>query len=104
MNTTDPGTIAFLAGQFADVVRDWTTPEEFEEIKVRNRTNGDQVCATHDFFDANEAMDQAFRQSFGRSCYLTSDVEEGRCTEAEMDADVALWNAAWAQAKEGWLK
>src|ERR1700731_3689620 len=100
----DAGTINFLAGQFVDAIHDWTTPEQFESIKERNRANSDLVCATHDFIDANEAMDQAFRQSFSRSCRLTCDVEEGRCTEAEHEADVALWNAAWAIAKEGWLK
>lgn len=101
--TNDAGTINFLAGQFADVVHDWTTPEQFEEIKVRNRTNGDLVCATHDFFDANEAMDAAFRQAFGRGSWLPTDVEDGKCTEADHEADVALWNAAWTVAKNGWL-
>jgi hypothetical protein len=100
----DAGKVAFLAGNFSDVIHDWATAEEFEEIKKRNRERNDLTCATHDFFDANEAMDRAFRQSFGRSCYLCSDVEEGRCTEADMESDVALWNAAWTQAKEGWLK
>lgn len=99
----NPATVAFLAGQFSDIVHEWTTPEEFAEIQRRNKTNGDQVCATHDFFDANEAMDAAFNRAFGRSCRLTSDVEEGRCTDAEMQADVDLWNAAWTQAKKGWL-
>lgn len=104
MNTTDPGTIAFLAGQFADIVYEWTTAEEFEEIKKRNQTNDPGVCASHDFMDANMAMAGAFQRSFGRAPWTTYDLEDGRCTEADMEADVALWNAAWAQAKEGWLK
>lgn len=101
---SDLGTVNFLAGQFADVVHDWTTPEQFEQIKERNRANDDLICASHDFIDANEAMDAAFRQAFGRGTRLCSDVEEGRCTEAEYAADVALWNDAWKIAKDGWLK
>lgn len=100
----DQGKANFLAGQFADVVHDWTSAEEFEQIKVLNRANDDLICATHDFIDANEAMNQAFRQSFGRSCYLAVDVEAGRCTAGDLEADVAMWTAAWAIAKDGWLK
>src|SRR5947209_5043239 len=101
----DAGKVAFLAGQFADVVHEWTTPEQFEEIKRLNRTDyaGTDICATHDFFDANEAMDAAFKRAFGRGCILPSDVEEGRASDADETADIELWNAAWKQAKEGWL-
>lgn len=102
--SSNEATIAYLAGQFADVVHEWTTPAEFKEIKKLNAAETDSdVCHTHDFFDANEAMDAAFRRAFGRSCHLPCDVDEGVCSQAEADADMALWNAAWSQAKTGWL-
>lgn len=97
------GKVAFLAGQFADVIHDWTTPEQFEEIKKRNRERRDLTCATHDFVDANEAMAQAFKQAFGRDPWMAIDLEAGQCTEVELQADADMWNAAWNQAKEGWL-
>lgn len=99
----DQGKVTALAGAFADVVHEWTTPEQFEEIKKRNRTYGEGICATHDFFDANMAMEDAFRRTFGRNPWLGSDVEEGRCSENDSDVDLAYWNAAWDQAKSGWL-
>jgi hypothetical protein len=90
---TDQAKIQCLAGAFADVVHEWTTPEELAEIKRRNATEqyGSTSCATHDFFDANMAMDQAFRSTMGRTIDLDS------------DEDIDLWNAAWDMAKKGWL-
>jgi hypothetical protein len=97
--TLDPKTVAFLAGQFADVIHEWTTPKEFEEIKRLNRTPeyAGSICATHNFMDANMAMEAAFKRAFGRlpNIYDNDDGSEGD--------DVALWNAAWSQAKTGWL-
>jgi hypothetical protein len=101
----DQGKVAALAGAFADVVHEWTTPAELEEVKRLNRTEyaNSSICATHDFFDANEAMAEAFRRIFGRAIWLPCDVEEGLCPENEADLDLQLWNAAWDQAKKGWL-
>lgn len=99
-----PETIAYLAGVFADVIHEWTTEEEFAEICRRNEAEpSDLSCATHDFMDANEAMDEAFRRAFGRRSVLPLSVETGETTEAAVEADRLLWNAAWTQAKEGWL-
>jgi len=87
----DEATIQFLAGQFADLIHDNMTPEQFEEIKRLNRTEyaGGEICATHDFIDANEVMEAAFKQAFGRS--------------PDGDYDMQLWNKAWDAAKKGWL-
>ena len=89
----DQGKAHALAAAFLDVVWEWTTPEEFAEIKRRNampeyRDTGS--CATHDFFDANTAMAEAFRRTFGRL---------PETNENEADNDVALWNAAWDIAR-----
>ena len=56
-------------------------------------------CASHDFCDANIVMADAFEQHAGRPVWLPCDAEEGTCTEAECDADLALWNDAWGIAK-----
>jgi hypothetical protein len=88
--TIDQDKAQFLAATFLDVVWEWTTPEELAEIKRRNATpEYEDNCATHDFFDANEAMADAFRRAFGR---LPLQAEDG---SAEHDADCAMWNAAW---------
>lgn len=93
---TDFAKVCYLAGIFADVVHDVTTPEEFAEIKRRNATpEYSGCCASHDFMDANEAMGRAFKQAFGRGPL------DG--VEHMSDEDIALWNAAWNQAKKGWL-
>ena len=92
----DQGKIAALAGAFADVVHEWTTPADAAE------PDG-MICHTHDFFDANEAMADAFKRTFGRAPWLPCDVEEGLCPENESDIDLAMWSAAWDQAKKGWL-
>lgn len=87
----DP-TIYSLASTFADIVFDWTKPEEFAEIKRRNATpQYEKSCATHDFFDANEAMSDAFKRVMKREI------------DANDEADCALWNSAWDLAKKGWL-
>ena len=89
----DQGKIAALAAAFTNVVWEWTTPTELAEIKRRNATpEYAGCCATHDFFDANMAMEQAFRQTFGRSPVPA----EGEMAEA----DIAAWNAAWDIARK----
>jgi hypothetical protein len=82
-----------LADAFVKVVTEWATPAELAEIKRRNAKDAEygSACATHDFFDANEAMAEAFTEAFGRDPVLRFDPEE--------TADVALWNAAWDLAK-----
>lgn len=93
-------TAAYLAGTFADVIHEWTTPEQLAFIRRENRALAAQgrkdVCATHDVLDANMAMDDAFRRAFGAGP-LDGDVEH------MADIDMALWNAAWALATPGWL-
>lgn len=97
--TPTRATAAYLAGVFADVIWEWTTPEQLAYIKRENAALAAQgrkdVCASHDVLDANMAMDEAFRRAFGA----------GPLDGAEhmSDADTALWNAAWALATPGWL-
>jgi len=88
-----------IAGEFSRVLRDWLTPEQMESVISRNRREPDKnVCHSHDYCDANEAMIAAFRQAVGREIWMPSDWEDGRCTEEEHDADFQVWNTAWTAA------
>jgi hypothetical protein len=82
-----------LAAEFVAVLAEWLTPEEFAEMQRRNVTATDLDCASHDFCDANMAMDAAFSRALGREPDVM-DRDDG----AE-GPDVALWNAAWSTAK-----
>lgn len=93
-----------LAVNFVDLVRAACVGERagvFETIRERNQTAqySGGACAAHDFFDANMIMDAAFKKTLGRGAWLGSDVEDGRCTEAQHVADTELWNHAWAFAR-----
>ncbi|MBG6083031.1 hypothetical protein [Rubrivivax gelatinosus] len=88
-----------LAAQFAVLLRLTLTDEEFAEVLLRNRAQTDpQVCASHDFCDANMVMFEAFRRVYGRDPALSSD--DGDSAEAELSNwDTEDWNAAWELAR-----
>ncbi len=92
INEDSPREVALLARQFADVLHEWLTPAEFAEMQRRNRTSKyDSACASHDFCDANIAMEDAFKRAFGREPNL------------ENNGDIDLWNEAWDVAKKNLL-
>jgi hypothetical protein len=79
-----------LGDRFAATLKEWLTPEEFAEMKRRNETDptyANLSCASHDFCDANMAMDSAWRDLIGTE--INADDEE----------QAALWNAAWEIAR-----
>lgn len=99
---------AFLAAKFALVLADWLTVAEFAEMQSRNATpeyRDRETCASHDFCDANMAMEAAFTDCFGREPRFGEFVEAyGLSPDAKAEAeDAALWNAAWDKARVGWL-
>jgi hypothetical protein len=65
---------------------------EFEEMRLRNRRNDPQVCASHDFCDANVVMAAAFAEVTG---------EEPDTVNCE--GDLNLWNDAWGIARRDFL-
>jgi len=69
--------------------------DQFEQVRKRNATTeyAGNVCASHDFIDANEVMASAFNEVIGRDV---------NCDE-EQSGDVALWNKAWDIAKTEYL-
>lgn len=77
-----------LSERFSLVLRDWLTPGEFQEMVRRNRlaTKRAGVCHSHDFCDANMAMDAAWREVVGTEI------------DADDEAQAALWSEAWELA------
>lgn len=77
-----------IAARFALVLQDWLSPSEWETMRQRNLDTPPDACASHDYCDANVAMDMAIRSVM---------------RVPEMDADderlVRLWNGAWGVAK-----
>jgi hypothetical protein len=79
-----------LGDRFAATLKEWLTPEEFAEMKRLNETDPSYAnlsCASHDFCDANMAMDSAWRDLIGTE--INTNNEE----------QAALWNAAWESAR-----
>jgi hypothetical protein len=74
--------------------------DKMAEVVRRNGVEQSRdVCHSHDFCDANMVMAPAMAYVLGRPTWMPSDWEEGRCTEAEHEADIALWGRAWDLAK-----
>lgn len=83
-----------LALAFVEMLREYLTADEWRTMRERNATPdyaGD-VCASHDFMDANMAMLDAWNVATGLSAIDAND-----------EAQTALWNAAWAIAKRDHL-
>jgi len=89
-----------LARAFASTLLEWIGPGNLTQAIRRNRTETSPlVCHSHDFCDANMAMEQAFYEVFERAPLMECDAAEGRCTAAESDADLDAWNEAWEMAR-----
>ncbi len=84
---------AQIAEKFAAVLRRWLSPGEFAEMRKRNQTSAyaSGCCASHDFCDANMAMEEAFTEIVGRPLDFGS------------DADTAIWNEAWETARQKFI-
>lgn len=97
-----PENIEWLATAFVATLREWLTAAEFETVRVTNagyRRRGDlNICASHNVCDANMAMLEAFRSTFGRAPYMSDDVDSGTCANADVETEVGLWSAAWGLA------
>lgn len=95
METTE----IYLANAFIAVLNEWI-PEHMEEVRSRNAANNDNCCATHDFCDANMAMDEAFQKVMCREFVFWND--EIPETQKQNESDTDLINSAWdiAKAKE----
>jgi hypothetical protein len=89
-----------LAAAFSAALRADFPASTIAEMIERNRTYDEGACASHDFCDANMWMQDAFIEVMGRDVWWPSDVEEGKCTDAQQQqADFTLWGDAWGIAK-----
>lgn len=85
-------TRAGLARELARTIRRWLTADELAEAVRRNATPeyaDHNMCATHDFCDANMALDEAYRTTTGRQ--LVDDMQEAD-GEAAADQDAKWWD------------
>lgn len=79
-----------VANDFVLILQDWLTDDEFYDVQKLNAAEEDSdVCHSHDFCDANMAMQEAMKK---------------RGFKCEGDPDVMrwgiLWSAAWDHAKK----
>ena len=84
-----------LAGVFSKVVRA-RLADHLDEIRQRNRASaaaGERnVCATHDFCDANMLMHEALCRCYGVKDFPASNISGS-------EPLTGLWNEAWDIAK-----
>ena len=92
---TDTQQIERVAKRFAAILGQWLTMEELSIAVYRNEHKyAKDICASHDFCDANMAMEQAFLD-----LDITSPIDFPS-DSTERIAAFDLWNAAWDMAKE----
>ncbi len=78
-----------LGDKFSAILKRWLKPWEMREVAKRNREETSEgVCHSHDFCDANMAMDEAWT-SFGLASI-----------DGENEFECKLWGAAWNHAVE----
>lgn len=85
--------IKLISARFVQGLQAALTPAQWEEMRRRNASPeyGAEVCASHDFCDANMPMLAAFEDVTGRTM------------DAGSEEDAALWGAAWDVAKAAFL-
>jgi hypothetical protein len=87
-------TVDRVAGEFSRVLHEWLTADELAEALRRNASpEYAGCCATHDFCDANMAMQEAFIAAGLPDPGLFHGVHD--CGLSTDD----LWDAAWDAAK-----
>lgn len=87
-----------LALEFSRVLRSWLDEREMATVIERNETAESYICHSHDFCDANMAMDEAWR-----NLKLPLELIEGEEEETiapNTEECMSLWSAAWGKAKE----
>ena len=95
-----------LAWHFAAILRDWHSPEQWASVRHANSLEpaDSNVCHSHDFFDSNEAMAQAFVLTFNRAIVWHSEIDDAAADEQAAirntaDHDHSLVSHAWEAAK-----
>lgn len=87
--TLPPPTIDSLANQFSQLLRSTLSPEEMEQVVLRNRVQTHpSVCHSGDFCDSNMLLHEVFMR------YGMDVADEGGAEKWGH-----LWDAAWTLAK-----
>lgn len=92
------------AWAFVRVLSEWLTPEQMHMVAAVNHDNGVSYpcCASHDYCDANMAMDEALQSVFGLNLFELSSVTWSRneCRAGDMsEMACELWDRAWNHGK-----
>jgi hypothetical protein len=83
-----------LAVEFSRVLRVWLSPEDIAEVNRENTEETDpNICHSHDYCDANMAMDEA---AINLGLARVADLVDGPAQQKVMD----VWNSAWTLAKQ----
>lgn len=81
--------VTLLSAKFTEILNQWLTKKELNEIRKRNKQpDYETCCATHDFCDPNEAMAEAWVTVFGK---------EG---DWRKDRTMNIINKAWVMSKQ----
>lgn len=88
-----------VAKAFSAVLNRWLSRKQWAELLEKNKGETD-ACSSHDYCDANMAMDEAFRVVLARGVLLPCDIEGNKAKEEEHARQTELWGSAWTLAKE----
>lgn len=87
-------TVPALANAFSQKLRNKLSAKVIGLIIALNEAEADpQICHTHDFIDANEVMNEAYKSITGQNF-------EPFLASGDFASDLPIWNEAWALAKE----
>lgn len=77
-----------IATAFTRILNRWLKPGQMRLVRSRNRREKNPgICHTHDFYDTNMAMAEAFTKVMHRK------------PRPQSKADAALWSRAWRTAQ-----
>ncbi len=83
--------VAKVATEFVSVLKRWLSTKDFAAMKAINAEDPSGLCcASHDYCDANMAMDEAINTANNGNMISDDDAN-------------TLWNDAWAKARKDGL-
>tara|TARA_R100001594_G_scaffold95351_1_gene129652 strand:- start:306 stop:734 length:429 start_codon:yes stop_codon:yes gene_type:complete len=103
MNKEEIDLIKNISNEFSKIIREWFTQEELDKINKENRERGydNLICSTHDYSDANMAMDEAMEKcNVPRPSFCENDIENGLSSDTLIEEYGDLWGKAWQLSKE----
>lgn len=99
INQLNQDNITALSNEFSRIVLSWCSMEQLNNINRLNSTKEYAgCCATHEYYDTNEAMLQAFTKTFDREFTFFNDETPESKKQYSIDTD--YFNAAWQLSKK----